>query len=74
MNKQFFKGWSAQAWCSKENEHKEMDVTLATEIGRLADIQIKPLLKQLKEAREIIEMHAKHGSPASKEFLERWKE
>lgn len=47
----FFKGWSGQAWCSPENAHKEMDVTLAKEIERLADVQVAPMLEELVKLR-----------------------
>lgn len=48
------KGWSAQAFCSKENQHKVMDVVLCLEFERLANARIIPLLDKLEEAMKVI--------------------
>jgi len=41
----FEPGWAGQAWCSKENEHKVMDLVLCEEIEKIANAKLAEWLK-----------------------------
>lgn len=45
-NGPFDDGVLAQAWCSPENEHKEMDVVLCAELTRIANARYREMLEK----------------------------
>ena len=53
MNKKEFLGILAQGYCTKENEHKELDYSLLSAIGEIAwqwiETETEKLLKQQRE-------------------------
>ncbi len=55
-------GIIAQAWCSEENSHKEMDVALASEIARLVYVDEEMQL-------DLAEDQANLGCATTKEIL-----
>lgn len=53
-NGPFDDGVLAQAWCSPENEHKEMDAVLCAELTRIANARYRELVKRRDDAIEIM--------------------
>lgn len=48
MKKEFFSGEFAQAYCTKENECKELDAILLIEITKIANARVQPLLEAIE--------------------------
>ena len=56
MDKEKLLGLIAQAWCTKENEHKEMDVVLAEAIVQILNEVLLKEITNLKARVEELEL------------------
>jgi len=80
MKNNYFKGSDfAQAFCTKENEHKEMDVALLAACADIANKHAEKLEAAVRDSRVVLDGVSWHGAwgkytEGAKQWLEKYSE